>query len=86
MTPPTGYNTAFWKNDEFDAELESGNQGATEEEQNEHYGKAQDIVWPECPWLYLASDNILMSYKAYIDGIVYLPMGIDVTHATLNVK
>lgn len=86
MTPPTGYNTAFWKNDEFDSELESGNQAATEEEQNEHYGKAQDIVWPECPWLYLASDNILMSYKAYIDGIVYLPMGIDVTHATLNVK
>ena len=86
MTPPTGYNTAFWKNDEFDSELESGNQAASEEEQNEHYGKAQDIVWPECPWLYLASDNILMSYKAYIDGIVYLPMGIDVTHATLNVK
>ncbi len=86
MTPPTGYNTAFWKNDEFDAELEAGNQGATEEEQNEHYGKAQDIVWPECPWLYLASDNILMSYKSCIDGIQYLPMGIDVTQATLNVK
>jgi glutathione transport system substrate-binding protein len=86
MTPPTGYNTAFWKNDEFDSELEAGNQAATEDEQNEHYGNAQDIVWPECPWLYLASDNTLMSYKAYIDGIEYLPMGIDVTHATLNVK
>ncbi len=86
MTPPTGYNTAFWKNSEFDSELEAGNQAPTEAEQNEHYGKAQDIVWQECPWLYLASDNILMSYKAYIDGIEYLPMGIDVTHAKLNVK
>lgn len=85
MVPPTGYNTAFWKNDEFDAELEAGNAGATEEVQNEHYGNCQDIVWPECPWLYLASDNTLMSYKSYISGIKYVPQGIDVIHATMNV-
>ncbi len=85
MTPPTGYNTAFWKNDEFDSELEAGNAAPTEEEQNEHYGNCQDIVWPECPWLYLASDNILMSYKSYLTGIKYVPQGVDVIHATLNV-
>lgn len=85
MTPPTGYNTAFWKNEEFDSELEAGNAAPTEDEQNEHYGKCQDIVWPECPWLYLASDNTLMSYKSYIDGIKYVPQGIDVIHAKLNV-
>lgn len=85
MVPPTGYNTAFWKNEEFDAELEAGNAAPTEEEQNEHYGKCQDIVWPECPWLYLASDNILLSYKAYLNDVKYVPAGIDVTHATLNV-
>ncbi len=85
MTPPTGYNTAFWKNSEFDSELEAGNAAPTEDEQNEHYGKCQDIVWPECPWLYLASDNTLLSYKAYLNGIKYVPQGIDVIHATLNV-
>lgn len=85
MTPPTGYNTAFWKNSEFDAELEAGNAAPTEDEQNEHYGKCQDIVWPECPWLYLASDNTLLSYKAYLNGVKYVPQGIDVIHATLNV-
>lgn len=85
MTPPTGYNTAFWKNTEFDEELQAGNQAPELEEQNEHYATCQDIVWQECPWLYLASDNILMSYKAYIDGIKYVPQGIDVIHATLNV-
>lgn len=84
MVPPTGYNTAFWKNDEFDAELEAGNKAATLEEQNKHYGNAQDIVWKECPWLYLASDNTLMSYKAYLEGIKYVPQGIDVTTAKLN--
>lgn len=85
MTPPTGYNTAFWKNSEFDSELEAGNAAPTEDEQNEHYGNCQDIVWPECPWLYLASDNTLLSYKAYLNGIKYVPQGIDVIHATLNV-
>ena len=85
MVPPTGYNTAFWKNEEFDAELEAGNAAPTVEEQNEHYGKCQDIAWAECPWLYLASDNTLLSYKAYLNGIKYVPQGIDVIHATLNV-
>lgn len=85
MVPPTGYNTAFWRNDEFDAELEAGNAAPTVEEQNEHYGKCQDIAWEECPWLYLASDNTLLSYKAYLNGIKYVPQGIDVIHATLNV-
>ena len=84
MTPPTGYNTAFWKNEEFDNELQLGNEGKTEDEQNQHYAKCQDIVWPECPWLYLASDNTLMSYKAYLTGIKYVAQGIDVTHAKLN--
>ena len=85
MVPPTGYNTAFWRNDEFDSELEAGNAAPTVEEQNEHYGKCQDIAWAECPWLYLASDNTLLSYKAYLNGIKYVPQGIDVIHATLNV-
>lgn len=85
MVPPTGYNTAFWKNEEFDAELEAGNAAPTEEEQNEHYGKCQDIAWEECPWLFLASDNTLLSYKAYLNGIKYVAQGIDVIHATLNV-
>ncbi len=85
MVPPTGYNTAFWRNEEFDSELEAGNAAPTVEEQNEHYGKCQDIAWAECPWLYLASDNTLLSYKAYLNGIKYVPQGIDVIHATLNV-
>ena len=85
MVPPTGYNTAFWKNDEFDAELEAGNAAPTVEEQDEHYGKCQDIAWAECPWLFLASDNTLLSYKAYLNGIKSVPQGIDVIHATLNV-
>lgn len=84
MVPPTGYNTAFWKNDEFDAELEAGNKSVTVEEQNKHYGNAQTIAWKECPWLYLASDNTLMSYKSYLEGIKYVPAGIDVTTAKIN--
>ena len=84
MVPPTAYNTAFWKNDEFDAELEAGNQSPTIDEQNEHYGKCQDIAWEACPWLFLASDNTLYSYKSSLSGVKNNPMGIDVIHATLK--
>lgn len=83
--PPIGYNTAFWKNAEFDAELDAGNEAPTIEQQNEHYGKAQAIAWQECPWLFLASDNYLYSYKSYLSGVKMVPSGIDIIHETLNV-
>lgn len=83
--PPTSYNTAFWKDDEFDKELDAGNNGATEEERSEHYGKAQDIAWKACPWLFLASDNLLYSYKSYVSGIRMSPDStIDITEAALK--
>lgn len=82
--PPTAYNTAFWKNDEFDEALEKGNAAAEQEEQDEYYGEAQDIAWEECPWLFLASDNLLYSYKSYVSGIVMCPDAtIDFSKAAL---
>ena len=85
MVPPTAYNTAFWKSPEFDAELEAGNAASTEAEQNEHYGRCQDLAWEACPWLFLASDNDLMAYKASISGAKLTPVGVDVIHETMNV-
>lgn len=82
--PPVGYNTAFWKNDEFDTYLNEGNASATEADQNEYYGRAQDLAWKACPWIFLASDNLLFSYKAYASGVVMTPDStIDVSKAEL---
>ena len=83
--PPIGYNTAFWKNADFDEQVDAGNAAATVDEQNEHYAEAQSIAWEACPWLFLASDNYLYSYKSYLSDVKMIPNGIDVMHSTLNV-
>ncbi len=84
MVPPTGYNTAFWKNDEFDANLEKGNAAPTQDEQDKYYRECQRIAWENCPWLFLATDDSLFSYKEYLKGVRMIPMGIDATHAKLE--
>lgn len=84
MVPPTGYNTAFWKDDEFDANLEKGNAAPTQDEQDKYYRECQKIAWENCPWLFLATDDSLFSYKEYLKGVRMIPMGIDATHATLE--
>lgn len=83
--PPIGYNTAFWKNADFDEQVDAGNAAAAVDEQNEHYAEAQSIAWEACPWLFLASDNYLYSYKSYLSDVKMIPNGIDVMHSTLNV-
>ncbi|AEB07322.1 extracellular solute-binding protein family 5 [Coriobacterium glomerans PW2] len=85
MVPPTGYNTAFWKNDKFNAELEAGNAAPTLEEQNKHYGACQDIAWDECPWIYLASDNSLIAYNSCLSNVTNPPQGLDIINEKLSV-
>ena len=83
--PPVAYNTAFWKNAEFDQELDAGNAAASTDEQNQHYGKAQDIAWQACPWIFLGSDNLLFSYKSYVSGVkMTSDSTIDISEAALE--
>lgn len=83
--PPVAYNTAFWKNSEFDNLINEGNNAANDADQDKFYGQAQDIAWKACPWIFLASDNLLFSYKSYASGVVMTPDStIDVSKAKLE--
>ena len=51
--PPSGYNTAFWNNAEFNKLLDDALLSADTEEIADLYAQAQAIAWEECPWVCL---------------------------------
>ena len=71
--PPTGYNTAFWNNEEFNILLDDALKMTDSEEIARTYAAAQAIAWDECPWIFLGNDNVLTATRAYVTGIEYKP-------------
>lgn len=76
--PPSGYNTAFWNNEEFNKLLDDALLMSNQDEIAEAYAKAQAIAWEECPWIFLGNDNTLNAYKTYVNGLIYKPGGVMV--------
>lgn len=76
--PPSGYNTAFWNNEEFNQLLDDALKMSDTNEIAEAYAKAQAIAWEECPWIFLGNDNTINAYKTYVTGLQYKPGGVMV--------
>ncbi len=73
--PPTSANTAYWENAEFDALLDEARASTDPAELEKLYGQAQDLVWAECPWVFMGSDQVLAAEKDYVSGISLRPDG-----------
>lgn len=71
--PPTGYNTAFWNNAEFNQLLDDALKMTDTDEIATTYAAAQAIAWEECPWIFLGNDNVLTATRSYVTGIEYKP-------------
>ena len=83
--PPSGYNTAFWNNAEFNKLLDDALLSADTEEIADLYAQAQAIAWEECPWVFLGNDNSIMAQRSYVKGITYKPGG-DVVLTTAELE
>lgn len=73
--PPSGYNTAFYNNAEFNKCLDDALKTTDADEITKLYAQAQSIAWEECPWIFLGVDNSLIGQKKYVKGIKYRPGG-----------
>ncbi|MDD5939631.1 MAG: ABC transporter substrate-binding protein [Lachnospiraceae bacterium] len=84
MMPPTSANTAYYSNPDFDKNLDDALQETDETKLSELYGKCQDDVWNDCPWLFLGNDQILYATKGYVSGVSVKPDGqLDFANAVL---
>lgn len=73
--PPSGYNTAFYNNAEFNKCLDDALKTTDTDEITKLYAQAQSIAWEECPWIFLGVDNSLIGQKKYVKGVKYRPGG-----------
>ena len=73
--PPSGYNTAFYNNAEFNKCLDDALKTTDTDEITKLYAQAQSIAWEEFPWIFLGVDNSLIGQKKYVKGIKYRPGG-----------
>lgn len=82
--PPVSANTPYYNNPEFDRLLDEGLVNADTAKQAQIYADAQKIAWEDCPWLFLANDQIIFSRKNYLSNVFVAPDGsIDFAKATL---
>ena len=75
MEPPTSANTAYYENQDFDTKLDEALKTADTEQQKQLYGECQKIAWNDCPWIFLAVDNVLSASRPYVSGVSVNPDG-----------
>ena len=75
MEPPVSANTAYYENDEFDKLLDDALASADPEVLADLYAQAQAVAWADCPWLFLAVDNVRSAHQTYLTGVHMDPDG-----------
>ena len=61
-------NRTFWGNDEVDRLLDEGKTNPNPEERREAYMEAQEIIFEEAPWVFLAFRDDLAATRDYVEG------------------
>ena len=74
--PPDAYNTAYYSNEKVDALLQEGLQTADNKERGKIYAEAQQKIWEDAPWVFLAVPDLLYAKQDYVEGLTMLPSGV----------
>lgn len=61
-------NRTFWGNDEVDRLLDEGKTNPDPEERRAAYMEAQEIIFEEAPWVFLAFRDDLAATRDYVEG------------------
>jgi glutathione transport system substrate-binding protein len=71
--PPKMFNVAYYANPAADAEIKAAIATADIAARAEAYKKAQAVVWPDAPWIYLGVERLVAAKARSLDGAYYLP-------------
>lgn len=74
QAPPAGSNYGFYDNPEVDEALIQGTSTTDEEERIEAYGKAQEIIWEEAPWVFLHAEEQIIAKHTDLENVLILPI------------
>lgn len=73
VNPPKGLGSAFYSNPEFDKLMDQSRRELNPEKRKELLKKAAEMVWDDCPWIWLHTEKFLIAYNSKIKGLVVTP-------------
>lgn len=73
VNPPKGLGSAFYSNSEFDKIMDESRRELDPEKRKALLKKASEIVWDDCPWIWLHVEKFLIAYNSKIKGLVVTP-------------
>ncbi|MGH2403973.1 MAG: ABC transporter substrate-binding protein, partial [bacterium] len=85
--PPRGNNLAFYKNPQIDELLDRGAAAMDPAARLQIYGRAQDIIMDDAPWLFLTERREAVAWRAQVRGVRFIPSSaglIDVRQASVS--
>jgi len=71
--PPKGLGAAFYSSPEFDKAIEASRMEQDPNKRLELFKKAEEIVWEDCPWIWLHTEKFLIAYKSNLKGMEVTP-------------
>jgi peptide/nickel transport system substrate-binding protein len=73
VNPPKGLGAAFYSSPEFDKVIDATRSEQDPKKRLEMFKKAEEIVWDDCPWIWLHVEKFLIAYKSNLKGMIVLP-------------
>lgn len=73
--PPKLLNTAYYKNDQVDADIAGALRTTDRGEKAKLYKDAQERIWKDAPWAFLVTEKILYARSKRLTGAYVMPDG-----------
>jgi ABC-type transport system substrate-binding protein len=70
VNPPRGLGAAHYSNPEFDKAIEASRLEQDPQKRLALLTKASEIVWDDCPWIWLHTEKFVIAYSSKIKGMV----------------
>ncbi|MCY1357455.1 Glutathione-binding protein GsiB [compost metagenome] len=73
--PPKLLNTAYYKNDQVDADIAGALRTTDRGEKARLYKDAQERIWKDAPWAFLVTEKVLFARSKRLTGAYVMPDG-----------
>jgi peptide/nickel transport system substrate-binding protein len=70
VSPPAGLGAAHYSNPEYDKLMDASRLEQNLKKRLEILNKASDMVWDDCPWIWLHVEKFVIAYSSKIKGMV----------------
>ncbi|PTA65886.1 glutathione ABC transporter substrate-binding protein GsiB [Pectobacterium punjabense] len=71
--PPAQFNTAFYSNPQVDVDLANALKTTDRAEKQKLYKDAQDKIWADAPWIFLATERLVSANSKKLTGFYVMP-------------